>query len=185
MFFEQPSIETTLSIEYSGGCARPYGRTCRRFVNAHFIAAKRQNDVSGLRAKPTHMSRVFMGFAACGETLFEARCGAKDFFDSLKLLQAGAFLIAARIHACPIFGATPRNWTKTICKCKSGQSSTAAVIRRSFVEPACKYTIYFVCPDIPAALFLLYMSGKSCYNKSNWFPAAATAAGLGVWTWAQ
>ena len=30
------------------------------------------------------MSRVFMGFAASGETLFEARCGAKDFFDKLK-----------------------------------------------------------------------------------------------------
>ncbi len=30
--FEQPSIETTLSIEYSGVCVRPYGRTCRRFV---------------------------------------------------------------------------------------------------------------------------------------------------------
>ena len=84
MFFEQPSIETTLLIEYSGVCARPYGRTCRRFVNAHFIAAKRQNDVSGLRAKPTHMSRVFMCFAACGETLFEARCGAKDFLDKLR-----------------------------------------------------------------------------------------------------
>ena len=30
------------------------------------------------------MSRVFMGFATSGETLFEARCGAKDFFDRLK-----------------------------------------------------------------------------------------------------
>ncbi len=30
------------------------------------------------------MSRVFMVFAASGENLFEARCGAKDFFDSLK-----------------------------------------------------------------------------------------------------
>jgi len=29
------------------------------------------------------MSRVFMVFAASGENLFEARCGAKDFFDSL------------------------------------------------------------------------------------------------------
>ncbi len=56
MFFEQPSIETTLSIEYSGGCARPYGHTCRRF----------------------------MVFAASGENLFKARCGAKDFFDKLK-----------------------------------------------------------------------------------------------------
>ena len=29
------------------------------------------------------MSRVFMVFAASGENLFKARCGAKDFFDSL------------------------------------------------------------------------------------------------------
>ena len=28
------------------------------------------------------MSRVFMGFAASGETLFKTRCGAKDFFDN-------------------------------------------------------------------------------------------------------
>ena len=82
-FFEQPSIETTLSIEYSGVCVRPYGRTCRRFVNAHFIAAGRRNNDSGLRAKPTHMSRVFMDFAAGGETLFKARCGAKDFSGKL------------------------------------------------------------------------------------------------------
>lgn len=73
------SIESTLSIEYSGVCARPYGHTCRRFVYTHFIAAGRRNYDSGLRAKPTRMSRVFMGFAASGETLFKARCGAKDF----------------------------------------------------------------------------------------------------------
>ena len=30
------------------------------------------------------MSRVFMGFAASGDTLFKTRCGAKDFFDKLK-----------------------------------------------------------------------------------------------------
>lgn len=30
------------------------------------------------------MSRVFMGFAASGETLFKAHCGAKDFFDKLR-----------------------------------------------------------------------------------------------------
>ena len=30
-----------------------------------------------------------MVFAACGENLFEARCGAKDFFDSLSLPKVG------------------------------------------------------------------------------------------------
>ena len=80
MFFEQPSIETTLSIEDSGGCARPYGHTCRRFVNAHFIAAGRRNNDSGLRAKPTHMSRVFMGQSpggALGARLAEGAAGGK------------------------------------------------------------------------------------------------------------
>ena len=100
MFFEQPSIETTLSIEYSGGCARPYGHTCRRFVNAHFIAAGRRNNDSGLRAKPTHMSRVFMVFAASGENLFEARCGAKDFFDKLSRADALLFFCIT----APFFG---------------------------------------------------------------------------------
>ena len=36
------------------------------------------------------MSRVFMDFAASGEILFKARCGAKDFLDKLRglLVQA-------------------------------------------------------------------------------------------------
>ncbi len=41
------------------------------------------------------MSRVFMVFAASGENLFEARCGAKDFFDSLSLS-----LVRERLFSC-------------------------------------------------------------------------------------
>jgi len=82
MFFEQPSIETTLLIEYSGVCARFYGRTCRRFANARFVAARRRHYDSGLRAKPTHMSRVFIGFCCLQQNLIEARCGARNFFDT-------------------------------------------------------------------------------------------------------
>ena len=36
-----------------------------------------------------------MGFAASGETLFKTRCGAKDFFDSLKR-HGGAFRVGLR-----------------------------------------------------------------------------------------
>ena len=45
------------------------------------------------------MSRVFMGFATSGETLFEARCGAKDFFDSLKGLPSGGLLLCYSVFA--------------------------------------------------------------------------------------
>ncbi len=42
------------------------------------------------------MSRVFMDFAASGEILFKARCGAKDFLDKLvpPLHGAAAFLLS-------------------------------------------------------------------------------------------
>ncbi len=42
------------------------------------------------------MSRVFMVFAASGENLFEARCGAKDFFDNVKAALKRRFYIAAK-----------------------------------------------------------------------------------------
>ena len=43
------------------------------------------------------MSRVFMDFAVSGEILFKARCGAKDFFDSLSpgFQTRGLFYAAA------------------------------------------------------------------------------------------
>ena len=43
------------------------------------------------------MSRVFMDFAASGEILFEARCGAKDFFDSLRRTQKRPSFLVQKI----------------------------------------------------------------------------------------
>ena len=40
------------------------------------------------------MSRVFMDFAASGEILFKARCGAKDFLDKLTRALFGARVFA-------------------------------------------------------------------------------------------
>ncbi len=48
------------------------------------------------------MSRVFMVFAASGENLFEARCGAKDFFDSLKAPRMGSFFDGLNYSPCAL-----------------------------------------------------------------------------------
>ena len=55
------------------------------------------------------MSRVFMDFAASGETLFKTRCGAKDFFDKLSIpleLRSGGMLYAT---PCAVFRAAGRS----------------------------------------------------------------------------